>query len=70
VWFIIKKFTKHSNETHTKNHLGRQELAQKASQTFYDNTSVQQDLVERINNGFLDFQQLAKVAYFSILLLI
>jgi len=55
---------------HEKNHLGRQGLAQKASQTFFGNTSVQQNIVENINNYFfLDFWQLAKSAYFSILLL-
>jgi len=51
---------------HIKNHLARQELAQKASQTFFGNTSVQQNIVEIIDNCFLDFQQLAKSAYFSI----
>jgi len=50
---------------HTKNQLGRQGLAQKASQTFFDNTSVQQNIVESIHNRFLDFQQLAKSAHFS-----
>jgi len=46
---------------YAKNCLGRQGLAQKASQTFFDNISVQQNIVESINNRFLDFQQLAKV---------
>jgi len=41
---------------HAKNHLGRQGLAQKAYQTFFGNTSVQQNIVESINNRFLDFQ--------------
>jgi len=50
---------------HTKNHLGRQGLAQKASQTFFDNTSVHQNIVESISNSFLDFQWLAKTAHFS-----
>jgi len=51
---------------HDINCLGRQGLAQKVSQTFFDNTSVQQNIAESINNRFLDFQQLAKSAYFSI----
>jgi len=51
---------------HTKNRLGKQGLAQKASQTFFDNTSIQQNIVESINNGFLNFQQLAKSAHFFI----
>jgi len=55
---------------HTKNHLARQGLAQKASQTFFGNTSVQQNIAESINNRSLDFQQLAKSAYFSILFFI
>jgi len=55
---------------HTKNRLGRQGLAQKASQTFFGNTSVQQNIVENINNRFLDFQQLAKSAHFSIFIFI
>jgi len=46
---------------HTKNCLARQGLAQKASQTYFGNTSVQQNIVESINNCFLDFQWLAKV---------
>jgi len=41
---------------HAENHLGRQGLAQKASQTFFDNTSVQQNIVKGISNSFLDFQ--------------
>jgi len=41
---------------HTKNHLGKQGLAQKASQIFSGNTSVQQNIVESINKHFLDFQ--------------
>jgi len=41
---------------HAKNHLGRQGLAQKASQTFFDNTSVQQNIVKNISKSFLDFQ--------------
>jgi len=44
-----------TNITHTKNCLGRKALAQKASQTFFGNTSVQQNIVESINNRFLDF---------------
>jgi len=51
---------------HAKNCLGRQGLALKASQTFFDNTSVHQNIVKSIsNNSFLDFQQLAKTAHFS-----
>jgi len=42
--------------THAKNHLGRQGLAQKASQTFLDNTLVQQNIVKSISNSFLNFQ--------------
>jgi len=55
---------------HTKNCLKRQGLAQKASQTFFDNISVQQNIAESINNHFLDFQQLAKSAHFSIFIFI
>jgi len=56
---------------HTENYyLERQGLAQKVSQTFFDNTSVQWNIVESINNCFPDFQRLAKSAYFSILLLL
>jgi len=51
-----REFTKLSNKTHNKNHLGRQGLAQKASQTFFGNTLVQQNIAESINNHFLDFQ--------------
>jgi len=65
-----RNFTKHSNITHAKNHLERQGLGQKASQTFFDSTSVQRSIVKSINNHFLDFQRLAKSAYFSILLLL
>jgi len=64
-----RKFTKHSNITHTKPLLGKQGLAQKASQTFFDNISVQRNIIESKNNRFLDFQQLAKSAHFSILIL-
>jgi len=35
---------------HAKNHLARQGLAQKASQAFFGNTSVQRNIVENINN--------------------
>jgi len=48
--------TFYSNIMHAKNHPGRQGLAQKASQTFFDNTSVQQNIVKCISNIFLDFQ--------------
>jgi len=41
---------------HAKTRLGRQGLAQKASPTFFDNTSVQQNIVKNISNSFLDFQ--------------
>jgi len=41
---------------HAKKHLGRQGLAQKASQTFFGNTSVQQNIVKSISDSFLDFQ--------------
>jgi len=41
---------------HAKNCLRRQGLAQKASQTFFDNTSVQQNIVKSISNSFVDFQ--------------
>jgi len=41
---------------HAKKHLGRQGLAQKASQTFFGNTPVQQNIVESINNCLFDFQ--------------
>jgi len=41
---------------HAKNHLGRQGLTQKVSQTFFGNASVQQNIVKSINNSFLDFQ--------------
>jgi len=41
---------------HAKNHLARQGLAQKASQTFFGNTSIQQNIVESVNIHFLDFQ--------------
>jgi len=54
---------------HIKNCFGRQGLAQKASQ-ISGNTSVQWSIVESINKCSLDFQWLAKGAYFSILLLI
>jgi len=64
------QFTKHSNITHAKNRLGRQGLAQKAPQTFFDNTSIQRNIVESINNRFLNFQQLAKSAHFSIFIAI
>jgi len=36
-----RKLTKRSNIMDAKNCLGRQGLAQNASQTFFDNTSVQ-----------------------------
>jgi len=43
---------------HAKIHLGRQELALKASLTFFDDTSVQQNIVKNVSNSysFLDFQ--------------
>jgi len=41
---------------HAKNRLGRQGLAQKASQTFFDNILFQQNIVKGISNSFLDFQ--------------
>jgi len=50
-----------------KNRLGRQRLAQKASQTFFGSTSVQQNIVKSISNSFLDLQWLAKTTHFSIL---
>jgi len=65
-----RKFKKHSTITHTKICLGRQGLAQKASQTFFDNTSVQQNIVEKISNSFLNFQWLAKTAHVSIFILL
>jgi len=55
---------------HTPNHPGRQGLTQKASQTFLYSLLVQLNIIESIKNHFLDFQQLAKSAYFSILLII
>jgi len=45
-----------TNITHAKNRLGRQGLAQKASQTFFDNTSVHHNIIKSISNSFLDFQ--------------
>jgi len=39
-----------------KKRLGRQGLAQKASQTFYGDILVQQNIVKSINNSFLDFK--------------
>jgi len=39
---------------HAKNHLGRQGLAHKASQTFFDNTSVQQNIVKIVFSTFSD----------------
>jgi len=45
---------------HTKNRLGRQGLAQKASQTF-DNTSAHQNIVKSISNSFLIFSDLQKL---------
>jgi len=47
---------KHSNITHAKSYLGRQELTQKTSQTFSGNTSVQQNIIKNISDSFLDFQ--------------
>jgi len=41
---------------HAKNRLGKQGLAQKASQTFFGNTSVQRNIAESANNHFLDFR--------------
>jgi len=41
---------------HAKNHLERQGLAQKASQIFFGNALVQQNIVKSISNSFLDFQ--------------
>jgi len=41
---------------HAKNRFGRQGLIQKASQTFFGNTSVQQNIVKSLSNSFLDFQ--------------
>jgi len=55
---------------HAKNRLGRQGLAQKAYQTFFDNTLVHQNIVRSISNSFLDFQRLAKTAHFSIFIFI
>ena len=65
-----EKFTKHSNIMHTKTHLGIQGLAQKASQIFFGNTSVQQNIVKNISNSFLDFQWLAETTHFSIFILL
>jgi len=56
VYKSSRKFIEYSNIMHTKIHFGRQGLALKASQTFFDNTSVQQNIVENISNNFLDFQ--------------
>jgi len=41
---------------HAKIHLERQKLALKASQTFFDNTSVQQNIAKNISSGFLNIQ--------------
>jgi len=46
---------------HAKNHLWRQWLAQKSSQTFFSNASVQQNIIKSISNSFFDFQWLAKL---------
>jgi len=42
--------------THAKDHLERREVAQKASQTFFGNTLVQQNIVKSINKCFLYFE--------------
>jgi len=55
---------------HAKNHLGRQGLTQKASQTFFDNTLVQQNIVKSISNSFLGFQRLANIVHFLILFIL
>jgi len=47
---------------HAKKHLGN---TQKASQTFFSNSSVKQNIVKSISNGFLDFQWLVKTTHFS-----
>jgi len=44
--------------THAKNRIGRQESVQKASQTFFDNTSVHQNIVKSISNIYSDLQKL------------
>ena len=46
---------------HNKNHFGRQGLAQKASQMFFGNTSVQQNIVKSISNSFSIFSDLQKL---------
>jgi len=49
---------------HDKNHLKRQGLAQKASQIFSSNTSVQRSIVESINKHFLNFPTTCKKGLF------
>jgi len=55
---------------HAKNHLERQGLAQNASDTFFDNTSVQQNIVKSISNSFLNFQWFAKTTHLFIFIFI
>jgi len=53
---------------HTKTTLEDKDLVKKTSQTFFGNTSVQQNIVKSISNSFLDFQWLTKTTHVPVLL--
>jgi len=57
--WTIQEFCKNPNITHAKKPPWKTRINSKASQIFFGNTSVQQNIVKSISNSFFDFQWLA-----------